>query len=116
MDRQIKAERAWLIPYRMSQIIGGFSIAELKALPPENINQMMKKPEHLHHFVDMMVDYFYLAVQRIKTVYSGDAALIWKNKPSSAEIVYRFMEFKGWAPKSPAWWSIFSQENSRFPF
>lgn len=99
MDRQIKAERAWLIPYRISQMIGGFSVADLSALSPENINQMMKKPEPLHRFVDMMADYFYLAVQRIETVYLGDAALIWKGKLSSAEVVYRFLEFKGVGPK-----------------
>lgn len=99
MDRQIKAERAWLIPYRIAQAIGGFSMDNLSALSPEDINKMMRKPEPLHRFIDIMAECFYLAVQRIKTVYSGDAALIWKGEPSSAEVVYRFLEFKGVGPK-----------------
>lgn len=99
MDRQDKAERAWLIPYRISQKIGGFSVEKLIALSREDVNRMMREPEPLHRFADKMAGYFYSTVQRIKNIYSGDAALIWKGKPSSAEVVYRFLEFEGVGPK-----------------
>ena len=99
MDRQIKAERAWLIPYLISQKIGGFSMEKLIALSPDDVNRLMKEPEPLHRFVDKMSRYFYSAVQRIKNNYGGNAALIWKGKPSSAEVVYRFLEFEGVGPK-----------------
>lgn len=99
MDRQVKAERAWLIPYRISQKIGGFSVERLSALTREDVNRIMREPEPLHRFVDKMADYFYATVQRIKNTYFGDAALIWKGKPSSAEVVYRFLEFEGVGPK-----------------
>jgi len=99
MDRQVKAERAWLIPYRISQKIGGFSMRTLSELSRQDVNRLMKEPEPLHRFIEMMADHFYSAVQRIKNVYAGDAALIWKGKPSSAEVVYRFLEFEGIGPK-----------------
>lgn len=99
MDRQVKAERAWLIPYCISQKIGSFSMEKLSALSREDVNRLMREPEPLHRFVDKMADHFYSAVQRIKNDYSGDAALIWKGKPSSAEVVYRFLEFDGVGPK-----------------
>lgn len=99
MDRQVKAERAWLIPYRILQKIGGFSVEKLSALTREDVNRIMREPEPLHRFVDKMADCFYAAVQRIKNTYLGDAALIWKGKPSSAEVVYRFLEFEGVGPK-----------------
>lgn len=99
MDRQVKAERAWLIPYRISEKIGGFSIKILSALSQEDVNRLMRKPEPLHRFVDTMANHFYSAVQRIKNNYAGDASHIWSDKPSSAEVVYRFLEFDGVGPK-----------------
>lgn len=99
MDRQIKAERAWLIPYLISQKIGGFSMEGLGALSAEDVRRLMSKPEPLHRFVDKMAVNFYSAVQRIANVYNGNAALIWFNKPSSAEVVFRFLEFDGFGPK-----------------
>lgn len=32
MDRQVKAERAWSIPYKIREIIGSFELADLAAL------------------------------------------------------------------------------------
>jgi len=99
MDRQVKAERAWLIPYRVSEKIGGFSIEVLSALSREDVNRLMREPEPLHRFVDTMADHFHSAVQRIRSNYAGNAALIWAGEPSSAEVVYRFLQFDGVGPK-----------------
>jgi len=99
MDRQVKAERAWLIPYRISKKIGKFSINILSALSQEDVNRFMREPEPLHRFVDTMANHFYAAVQRIKNNYAGDASRIWSDNPSSAEVVYRFLEFDGVGPK-----------------
>jgi len=99
MDRQIKAERAWLIPYRISKKIDGFSLEMLSKLSRQDVKRLMRKPEPLHWLVDTMADHFYSALQRIKKKYAGDAAHIWGDKPSSAEVVYRFLEFDGVGPK-----------------
>jgi endonuclease III len=99
MDRQVKAERAWLIPYRISEKIGGFSMKALNALSRAEVTRLMAKPEPLHRFVDKMAVYFHSTVQRIMTDYAGNAASIWAGRPSSAEVVYRFLEFDGVGPK-----------------
>lgn len=65
----------------------------------EYANRLMREPEPLHRFVNTMADNFYSAVQRIKNDYAGVAALIWKGKPSSSEVVYRFLQFDGVGPK-----------------
>lgn len=99
MDRQVKAERAWLIPYRISEKICGFSMGKLNTLSQADVKRLMGQPEPLHRFVDMMANHFHAALQRIQNKYEGDASRIWSRKPSSAEVVYRFLEFDGIGPK-----------------
>lgn len=99
MDRQVKAEKAWLIPYRISEKIGGFSMHELSSLSRTDVNRLMSQPEPLHRFVEKMSGFFHSAVQLICSRYGGNAAHIWSGIPSSAEVVYRFLEFDGVGPK-----------------
>ena len=99
MDRQVKAEKAWLIPYLISEKIGEFSIGKLNSFTEPEINRLMSEPNPLHRFIDQMSGYFHKTVQRIVEEYDGDASRLWKGSPSSAEVVYRFLEFDGVGPK-----------------
>jgi endonuclease III len=99
MDRQIKAEKAWLIPYLISEKLGGFSMGTLAKLSVTEINRLMSQPAPLHRFVEKMSGFFYSAVQLISSKYAGNAARIWSGKLPSAEVVYRFLEFDGVGPK-----------------
>jgi endonuclease-3 len=99
MNRQIKVEKAWRIPYLISQKLDGFSIEVLARLSREEVQEKIARPEPLHRFVETMSQSFYSAVQRIMKHYAGDAARIWTGKPSSAEVVYRFLGFEGVGPK-----------------
>lgn len=99
MDRQIRAERAWVIPYRFSEKLGGFQFSMLQALSLEQIRNLMAKPEPLHRFVDEMSLNFHEAINLITHKYEGNAANIWANTPTSAELVFRFLEFRGVGPK-----------------
>jgi len=96
MDRQIKAEKAWLIPYRISEKLNGFSMDTLLQLEQTDLKGYMKG---LHRFGDKMSEFFQSAVERINDDYASDAARIWMGKPSSAEVVYRFLAFEGVGPK-----------------
>src|ERR1700722_301603 len=42
---------------------------------------------------------FYEALKVIVSKYGGDASNIWRDRPSSAEAVLRFLEFPGAGPK-----------------
>jgi len=94
MDRQMKAEKAWLIPYRFGKEIGGFSFQRFLSLDLAKVRQIFIKNK-LHRFNQIMAKNFYLAIQKIHKDYKDNASNIWKNKPSSATIVRRFLEFKG---------------------
>ena len=94
MDRQMKAEVAWMIPYRICQIFGDFSMKTLVSKSKSDYVKVFRKYK-LHRFTDNMGEVFYDAVQRIHKNYADDASNIWKGKPSSATVVYRFLEFSG---------------------
>ncbi len=99
MDRQIKAERAWLIPYRFREKLGGFSIELLSQQSEADVYRLMTEPEPLHRYVEKMSGYLSKTITRIRDVYGGNAASIWSDSPSSATVVYRFREFDGVGPK-----------------
>lgn len=99
MDRQIKAERAWLIPHLVSEEIGGFEFSRLRSLSRGKVRDLMIRPVPLHRFPERMSENFYDAVRVIADTYEGDASRIWRGKPSSADVVYRFLQFRGVGPK-----------------
>ncbi len=94
MDRQMKAERAWLIPYEISKEIGGFKFSRLLQLSEEKLTEIFER-KNLHRFNDTMAKNFYLGIQKIHSDYNNDASNIWKGHPRSATIVRRFLEFEG---------------------
>lgn len=94
MDRQIKAEKAWLIPYKISKEIGTFKFSKLLSLKLSEIKKIFKR-KNLHRFNEVMAENFYFAIQKIHKDYNDDASNIWKDRPKSATIVKRFLEFKG---------------------
>lgn len=99
MDRQIKAELAWIIPFRIREKLGDFSMLTLSGLSEQDVRRLMSEPKPLHRYVDKMSGYFHKAVQRIVKHYNSDASRIWQNKPSSAAVVYRLLQFEGIGPK-----------------
>lgn len=97
MDRQIRAERAWVIPFRFAQKLGTLAFSRLAALTLDEIRELMREP--LHRFPERMSNNFHAAVGLIEKKYGGNAAKIWEGEPSSADVVYRFLEFQGVGPK-----------------
>ena len=93
MDRQISAEVAWLMPYKVSQHVGGFSFDKFRDVSILELQKLIR------HRAQNMPQYFYEAIQLIDEVYGGNASRIWKGSPSSATIVRRFLEFRGAGPK-----------------
>ena len=98
MDRQIKADRAWIIPYRFSCKLKGFEFEKLLKLEQDWIRDFFAQ-ESLHRFPNRMADCFYHAIQTIDQKYQGNASNIWADTPTSATVIRRFLEFKGVGPK-----------------
>lgn len=95
MDRQWAAERCWLVPYRFQERLGSFAFNDLAPLSKEKVISLFIQSPPLHRLKERMAEILYLVIRRIEENYSGDAAQIWADKPSSEAIVRRFLEFKG---------------------
>lgn len=102
MARQIRAERAWRIPYSLQQRLGSFHLADLVSLAPEDLERAMRYPTPLHRMPPTMAKNMHSAIARIASQYGGNASAIWADKPSSARIVRRFLEFDGVGQKIAA--------------
>lgn len=74
MDRQIKAERAWLIPYEISKEIGGLKFSRLLKIDQSEFREIFRR-KNLHRFNDTMAEYFHLGIQKIHRDYNDDASI-----------------------------------------
>lgn len=95
MDKQLKAERAWQVPHEIRLRLGSFEFKDLASVSERRWTRLMSKPTPLHRFPARMGGEAYLAVQHIAERYKGNAAKIWNDRPSSAAVIYRFLEFHG---------------------
>jgi len=94
MDRQIPWEKAWKIPKKVFEAIGSQNFKVLENISHEEYKRIFTENK-LHRFNDIMAEIFYKGIKTIKDKYNGDASKIWTGKPSSALVVYRFLEFYG---------------------
>ncbi|MBP7103492.1 MAG: hypothetical protein KBA86_09630 [Bacteroidales bacterium] len=115
MDRQIKSERAWIIPYEIYRELNTFKFEDLEKIPLENLTDIFNRKK-LHRFNDTMAEIFYYAIKDIRNKYKGDASNIWNNKPSSSSVVYRFLEFKGGGVKISTMAANILARQFRIPF
>jgi endonuclease III len=95
---QIRAERAWRIPYEVASALEDLDFVRFQNLTPEQVQQMFVRG-NLHRYPSRMADFFYRAVQDIANRYGGNASRIWAENPPSAAVVRRFLEFGGVGPK-----------------
>lgn len=99
MDRQMKAEKAWLIPYKLKKRLGHFEFQYLSSLGEKEIYKAMTEPTPLHRFNKLMSYNIVSAIRQIKKSYKSNAANIWNDTPTSSLLIYRFLEFEGVGPK-----------------
>ncbi|MDA2934433.1 iron-sulfur cluster loop [Acidobacteria bacterium AH-259-D05] len=99
LNRQIKGELDWTVPHRLSQRLGSFEMNHLRQLTQENLETFITEPEPMPGLTTEMGKNLYDAIRLIDEKYEGDAARIWSDRPSSGELVYRFLQFRGVGPK-----------------
>ena len=99
VDRNVRAEVAWMLPLRIKERTGSFDINDLARLDERDWLRVMTEPSPAHRFPTNMSRVVHRAITRIVDQYGGDASRIWSDSPSSAALVRRFLEFHGAGPK-----------------
>ena len=100
VDRQVTAERAWMVPSLVRERNGGlFEMGDLEQLTEADRIRLMREPTAAHRLPETMARVLHRAVARLVSHYDGDASRIWAGKPSSAALVRRVLEFHGAGPK-----------------
>jgi endonuclease-3 len=95
MDRQIPAEKAWNIPYKISQECRGKNFQNFLSLSLDSLNAIFNE-KRLHRFNAQMANNFYQALQIIHRDYEDCASQIWtKGQPDSRQVIERFEKFPG---------------------
>lgn len=99
VNRQVSFEVALRLPALIRERHGSFEFSDLVPLDELTWSSLMRNPWPAHRFPADMARVLHRAVNRIGTHYDGDAARIWTDRPSSATLVRRFLEFHGAGPK-----------------
>lgn len=97
MDRGIPFKKAWNIPYEIAkrEFNNDISFCNYAKLSLDDYIRIFNTPPYLHRYKLEMAKCFYLAVQRINDDYDSNVANIWKDNPSSYEVIDRLKDFKG---------------------
>ena len=94
MDRQIRANDAWSIPFIVENHLGTADINEWNKCSSGTISSIFEQHTK-HRFKKNMSDVFCEAVKKIVEVYGGDASCIWKGSDNCADVIYNFLAFNG---------------------
>lgn len=92
MDSQIDFERAWEIPFTIAKELKSYELSEFLKKDLAWYKKYFADNK-LHRFNDVMAEAFYSALQRIHNKYKDNAKNIWNDKPTSGELICRFLEF-----------------------
>jgi uncharacterized HhH-GPD family protein len=97
LDQQIPLEKAFTSPYVLAQRLGVKKLdAELIAgYDPEALAAIFTKPPALHRFPGSMAGRVQALCAVIRDEYGGDAAAVWSNVTTGAELVKRLKTLPG---------------------
>lgn len=96
LDQQIPMEKAFSSPYVLQQRLGhDLDAAEIAGYDPDAFEELFARPPALHRFPRANARRAQELCQVIVDQYGGDAAALWKDVASGAELVNRVAALPG---------------------
>jgi len=100
-DYQIKAERAWELPYLLAGRLGHWG-PEYVAAHLDGVVAAFGESPALHRFPTQTAGWVVEAANTVVTDYEGDAAAIWSGAPQAADLQRTLRGFDGISQKKAA--------------
>jgi uncharacterized HhH-GPD family protein len=100
-DQGIPAERAWAAPLELRRRLGHLEPHRI-AVEVDAVAAAFRTPPKLHRFVNTVPQWISDTASIIVTRYDGDAASLWSDRPTAAELRSRFDAFPGIGQKKAA--------------
>jgi uncharacterized HhH-GPD family protein len=96
LDQQIPLEKAFSSPYVLEQRLGHpLDAQELASYDPEALTGIFSKPPALHRFPKAMAGRVQEVCRQLVDRYDGDAASLWSDAETGAELFKRISELPG---------------------
>lgn len=100
-DMGIKAERAWELPFKLRERLGGLT-PEQVAADPAAVRKAFQQQPKLHRFVNNVPAWISEAARIVIDDYHGDASALWADAPTALELHQRLVMFPGISQKKAA--------------
>jgi uncharacterized HhH-GPD family protein len=101
LDQGIPAERAWAAPSVLRARLGHLEPARL-VMEPDRVEATFQRSPKPHRFPRVASRWVLEGARRVVRDYQGDAARIWADGPTAAELRRRLEEFPGIGQKKAA--------------
>lgn len=96
LDQQDKLEKAFSSPYVLAQRLGHVpTVAELAGFDPDELVKVFAGPPALHRFPKAMAGRVQEVCRALMEHFDGDAANLWKDAATGAELVKRIASLPG---------------------
>ncbi len=95
LDQQFPMERAFAGPAKILDRFGSLDPAVIAAAPPEDFVEMCAAPPAVHRFPGAMAARIQDLARQIVDVYGGDAAAVWRDAESGADLLDRIAGLPG---------------------
>jgi uncharacterized HhH-GPD family protein len=96
LDQQVPMETAFAGPAKLRDRLGELEPAQIAALDPDRLAEVMKQTPAVHRFPGSMAGRVQALAAAIVTDWDGDTAAIWtRDAPSGAEVLRRLKALPG---------------------
>jgi uncharacterized HhH-GPD family protein len=102
LDQQIPMEKAFSGPAVIAQRMGGLDVAVIAATDPEVFKEICSRPPAVHRFPGSMAGRVQSVCQVLVEQYHGDAAAIWADVPTGAQLLERIGALPGFGAQKAA--------------